>query len=281
MWSDLTCQALIDCARSGVPVDLVPAPLIGATSPVTLMGTLVQHTAENLSGIVIHQTAQAGSPLTYGGAATLFDMRKGTAPMSAIEAVMVDAAYVQIGKTLGLPTHSYMGLSDAKTPDFQAGFETTFGAVMAALAGVNIASGAGLLNYVNCQSLEKLVIDNEVCAHAQRLAQGIRLRGEDTGFDVIRECALSSSFLTSQHTRRHFREEVYYPDPVIDRLSQGDWEAAGGASAAERAHDGVLKMLESPAVSLLDSAKMKELEDLMKFDAAAAGMAALPDRRRF
>jgi len=281
MWSDVTCQALIDCARSGVPVDLVPAPLIGATSPVTLMGTLVQHTAENLSGIVIHQTAAPGAPLTYGGAAMLFDMRKGTAPMSGIEAVMVDAAYAQIGKSFGLPTQSYMGLSDAKTPDFQAGFETTLGVVLAALAGVNIASGAGLLNYVNCQSLEKLVIDNEICAHAQRLVQGIQLRGEDTGFDAIRESALSNSFLTSQHTRRHFREEVYYPDPVIDRLSQGDWEAAGRTSAADRAHDRVREMLDSTAVSLLDSAKMKELEDLMASDAAGAGMEKLPEWRLY
>jgi trimethylamine--corrinoid protein Co-methyltransferase len=281
MWSDLTGQVLIDCARSGVPVDVIPAPLIGATSPVTLMGTLIQHTAENLSGIVIHQTAGQGSPLAYGGAAAVFDMRKGTAPMSGIEAVMVDAAYAQIGKFFGLPTHSFMGLSDAKTPDIQAGFETTLGTVLATLAGVNIVSGAGLLNYVNCQSLEKLVIDNEICAHAQRLVQGIRLRGEDAGFDVIRECALSSSFLTSQHTRQHFREEVYYPDPVIDRLSQGDWEAAGGASAADRAHDRVRQMLESPAVSPLDSTKMKELEALMASDAAGAGMEKLPEWRLF
>lgn len=277
MWSDLTCQALIDCARKGVPVDLVPAPLIGATSPVTLMGTLVQHTAENLSGIVIHQAAAPGAPLSYGGAATVFDMRKGTAPMSGIEATMVDAAYAQIGKSFGLPTHSYMGLSDAKTPDFQAGFETTLGAVLAALSGVNIAAGAGLLNYVNCQSLEKLVIDNEICAHAHRLVQGIKLRGDDAGLDVIRENAMSNSYLTSQHTRQNFREEVYYPDAVIDRLSQGDWEAAGSMSAPDRAHDKVRKILETPTDAKLDSVRMKALEELMVSDATRAGMGKLPE----
>jgi trimethylamine--corrinoid protein Co-methyltransferase len=281
MWSDLTCQVLIDCARNGVPANVVPAPLIGATSPVTPAGTLVQHTAENLSGIVIHQTAGPGSPLGYGGAATLFDMRKGTAPMSGVEAAMVDVAYAQVGKFFGLPVHSYMGLSDAKTPDFQAGFETTLGAVLAALSGVNIAAGAGLLNFINCQSLEKLVIDNEVCAHAQRLIQGIRLPAEDLGFDVISECALSSSFLTSEHTRSNFREEVYYPDPVIDRSSQGDWEAAGETSAADRAHDKVQQILDAPKVSRLESQKLQELESLMASDAADAGMEKLPDWRPF
>lgn len=278
-WSDLTCQALIDCARNGVPADLVPAPLMGATAPVTLMGTLIQHTAENLSGIVIHQTAGPGAPLIYGGAAAVFDMRKGTAPMSGVEAAMVDAAYVQVGQHLRLPTHSYMGVSDAKAPDVQAGFETTLGTVLAALAGVDIVAGAGLLNYVNSQSLEKLVIDNEICAHAQRLVQGIKWHSDNTGFDVIQECATSASFLTSPHTRRHFRDEVYYPDPVIDRISQGDWEAAGRRSAVDRAHDRVQQLLGSSAASPLGPAEMKELENIMSSDAAAAGMEKLPEWR--
>ena len=278
-WSDLTCQALIDCARHGVPANVLPAPLIGATAPATLKGTLVQHTAENLSGIVVHQTAQPGSPLVYGGAAMLFDMRKGTAPMSAVEAVMVDAAYTKIGKSFGMPVHSYMGLSDAKIPDIQAGFETTLGTVIAALAGVNIVTGAGLLNYVNCQSLEKLVIDNEVCAHAQRLVRGISFDKEDTTLDVLRDCSLESSFLTSQHTRRYFRTEVYYPDPVIERLAQGEWEAGGSRSATDRAHDKVCEIRKSIGGPSLDAAILGELEALMASDAAEAGMPALPDWR--
>jgi trimethylamine--corrinoid protein Co-methyltransferase len=278
-WSDLTAQALIDCAYSGVPANLVPAPLIGATSPVTLSGTLVQHTAENLSGVVLHQAAAPGAPLMYGGAATVFDMRKGTAPMSGIEAAMVDAGYVQIGKHLGLPTHAYMGLSDAKTPDYQAGLETTLGASMAALCGVNVAAGGGLLNYVNCQSLEKLVLDNEACLHAQRLTRGIQFREGDAGADVIGECAPESSFLTSAHTRKHFRDEVYYPDPVIDRVAQGDWEADGSKSAAGRAHEKVLKLRATRDAALLETEALKELENLMLRDAKAVGMERLPDRK--
>jgi trimethylamine--corrinoid protein Co-methyltransferase len=279
-WSDLTCQALLDCARHHIPANVVPAPLIGATSPVTLKGTLVQHTAENLSGIVIHQTARAGSPLGYGGAATLFDMRAGTAPMSAVEAVMVDAATAQIGKSLGLPVHAYLGLSDAKVPDGQAGFETAQGALIAALAGVNIAAGAGLLNYVNCQSLEKLVIDNEICAHALRFARGIAFDDEDVPLDVISQCADEGVFLTSKHTRRYFRAEAHYPDPVIDRLSQGDWQERGGKTAVERAHDCVTEMRRSQPEPTLDATMLDELDARMTSDAAAAGMDKLPEWRR-
>ena len=56
---------------------------------------------------------------------------------------MIDAAYSQVGKRLGLPTHAYMGLSDAKVLDAQAGMESGFGAALAAMAGINSISGPG------------------------------------------------------------------------------------------------------------------------------------------
>jgi trimethylamine--corrinoid protein Co-methyltransferase len=277
-WSDLSGQTLIECARSGVPAQVIPAPLLGATSPVTLSGTLVQHTAENLSGIVLHQTAAPAAPLVYGGAAAVLDMRSGSASMSAVEAVMVDAGSAQIGRSLALPVQSYMGLSDAKLPDMQAGFETTLGAVMAALAGVNIVSGAGMLNYVNCQSLEKLVMDAEICSHAQRLLEGIGIRGELAGLDIIGECAVSSAFLTSEHTRRHFRQEIHHPNAVVDRVSQSEWESAGSQTAGDRAHEMVAKILDSQEYLLPPKEITAALESIMSRDAAAAGADALPVR---
>ena len=127
-WSNLTCQSVIECAKTGIPSEFVSMPLSGATSPVTIEGVLVQHTAETLSGIVIAQLTEPGAPVIYGGSPAAFDMRKGTTPMGAIETMMIDAAYSQIGKYYGLPTHAYMGLSDAKILDSQAGLESCSGA---------------------------------------------------------------------------------------------------------------------------------------------------------
>jgi trimethylamine--corrinoid protein Co-methyltransferase len=137
-WSNLTAQSLIDCARTGIPSELVSMGLTGATSPVTIAGTLVQHTVENLSGVVICQLAKKGTPVIFGGSPASFDMRKGTTPMGAIETMMIDSAYAQIGKYLNLPTHAYMALSDSKINDAQAGFESGIGAVVAALSGINV-----------------------------------------------------------------------------------------------------------------------------------------------
>jgi len=103
-WTTLTAQSLIDCARAGIPSELVAMPLTGATAPATIAGALVQLTAENLSGLAIAQSASPGAPVIFGGSPASFDMRTGNAPMGAIETMMIDVAYTQIGKALRLPT---------------------------------------------------------------------------------------------------------------------------------------------------------------------------------
>ena len=120
-WSQVTSQNLIDCARHGIPVELIAMPLSGFLAPVTLVGTLVQHTAETLSGVVISQLVNPGTPLLYGGSPAIFDFRHETTPMGAVETMMLDCAYSEIGKHLGLPTQAYIALSDAKQLDAQAG----------------------------------------------------------------------------------------------------------------------------------------------------------------
>jgi trimethylamine--corrinoid protein Co-methyltransferase len=162
IWSEFAAQNLIDLARAKVPAEIVSMPLAGVAAPVTLLGSVVQHAAECLSGITIHQLARPGAPVVWGGAPTILDMRQGTSPMGAIEAAMLNAAGAQVGKALGLPTHGYLGASDAKIVDAQAGLESSMTAIIGALAGINMISGAGMLDFLACQSPEKLIIDADV-----------------------------------------------------------------------------------------------------------------------
>jgi hypothetical protein len=140
LWSDLTCQNLIDCARAGIPAELVSMPLAGATAPVTLAAAVVQHTAECLSGIVIGQLAEPGAKIVWGGSPAAFDMREGTTPMGDVGTWMIDCAYAQVGKSLGLPTHAYLGMSDAKVIDAQCGMESAGGTLLGDLKGAPLRS---------------------------------------------------------------------------------------------------------------------------------------------
>jgi trimethylamine--corrinoid protein Co-methyltransferase len=276
-WSDLTAQALIDCARTGLVAELISMPLTGATSPVTLAGAVTQHCAESLSGVVIHQLAMPGAPIVYGGSPACFDMRKGTTPMGAIETMMIDGAYAEIGKYLGLPVQAYMTLSDSKTVDYQAGMETAMGAIVAALSGINNISGPGMLDFESCQSLEKLVLDNEICRMALRLAGGIELREDPiVSSDLMREGIERGSFLSLAHTLKWFRKEAYFPDEVIDRNALDEWQKQGSKDAARRAGERVEKILASHRPEPLDAAVRAHITGLMQAEAKRFGMKELP-----
>jgi trimethylamine---corrinoid protein Co-methyltransferase len=279
LWSDLTCQNLIDCARSSIPAQLVSMPLSGATSPVTLAAAVVQHTAECLSGICIHQLAKPGSPIVWGGSPAAFDMREGTTPMGAAETWLIDAGYVQIGKALNLPTHVYMGMSDSKVVDAQCGLESMGGAMIAALIGANMVSGAGMLDFETCLSLEKLVIDAEIIGLSKRMIAGIEPRDDPIALTVMRQMGHRSDYLSLPHTRKWFRKELYIPSEVIDRGSYDAWQQKGSKSVGERASERVKNLLLTYTPNALSAELRSELYDITLNAARHFGMDTLPARQ--
>ena len=274
-WSDLTAAALMDAARAGIPAELVSMPMAGATAPVTLREVVVQHCAESLSGVVLHQLACPGAPIIWGGAPAALDMRHGTTPMGAIETMMVDMAYAQVGRHLGLPTHGYMGPSDAKTNDWQAGMEAGTGLVLAALGGLNMVSGPGMLDFLLTMSLEKLLLDDQACGMALRLVRGIEARSTEPAPELLAQVAEREHMLAHPHTRKHFRQEFLFPSGLIDRGAHGEWEARGRPTAADMAHQQVEQILSEGNPAPLDPALDRELIRIIQDDAAAGGLGEL------
>lgn len=276
LWSDLTCQNMIDSARYGIPSELVSMPLAGATSPVTLAGAVVQHTAECLSGVTICQLAKAGAPIVWGGSPATFDMREGTTPMGAVGTWMIDCAYSEIGKALGMPTHAYLGMSDAKIVDAQCGLESSGGTLMAALTGVNMVSGAGMMDFESCQSYEKLVIDAEIIGMAKHLIKGINARDNPIALTLMRELGHRADYLAQPHTLKWFAEEFYMPSAVIDRGTLDGWKRKDSKSTWERAQDRVDELLATYQASPISSELRAELRSIVTHSAQKFGMDELP-----
>ncbi len=277
IWSAFGSRNLIELARAGVPAEMVSMPLAGAAAPVTLIGSVVQHAAECLSGIAIHQLAKPGSPIVWGGAPAIFDMRKGTTPMGAIETAMIDASYAQVGKSLGLPTHTYLGASDAKIVDAQAGLESGMSALVGALAGINMISGAGMLDFLACQSPEKLVVDAEAIAMVKRLLAGISVRTETLALEMFEGIAFKGEFLKQRATKELFPLEQHVPSKVIDRDSVRAWLQAGGLDTWARAKERTSSLLEAYERPALDPALEAELRGMVETLAKAAGMDPVPE----
>jgi len=276
-WSDLTCHDLIRCGQNGVPVVLTPMPLTGTTGPITMGGSIVQATAESLSGVVINQLAGRGAPIIWGGSPITFDMHWLTTSFSAIESIMMSMAFSGVGKYLGIPTRTYAGCSDAKCPDSQAGLETGIGTILPALAGINLIINSGMLNFESAQSLEKMVIDNEICGMARRLVQGITPRGERLAEDLFTEGLYEGKhFLLSPTTMKWFRQEFIYPGPVISREDDQVWMEKGATTAEQRAKEEVKRILATHQPEPLDKDIDRELVGIMTKEAQKYGMNKLP-----
>ncbi|UCC20684.1 MAG: trimethylamine methyltransferase family protein [Promethearchaeota archaeon] len=261
-WSDLTTQSLIDAAKSMIPSEFVSMPLAGASAPITLIGSITQHCAECLAGVVIVQLTRSGAPLIWGGSPAVFDMKQGTTPMGAIETMMINLGDVEIGKFLKIPTHAYMSLSDSKIPDSQAGFEAGMGALLAGLAGINMISGPGMLDFESTQSTEKLIIDNEIVGMVKRLIRGIEDYGSPFASDILKDYAEKEELLSHPTTLKYFRKELFLPSTIIDRMTREAWKQNGSTSARKRAKEQVSRFLSKAPLRPLDENLAKELEKI-------------------
>lgn len=275
-WGEDPIANLIDCAEWGVPVEIVPVLLLGMISPATTVGALVLHTAEVLSGLTVAQLVRPGTPVVFGGAPASFHMQLMTNPMTAVEALQVYCGYAQVAKHLKLPCQAYMALSDSKFNDPQAGMETGVGAFLAAAAGINSVSGPGMLEYVNCFSLEKLVFDDEIVAHARRFVRPIEVRGDLPAGELMEELVRDKHLLTSEHTLEHWPAELYLPGPMVDRTNWDQWEAQGSKDWRSRANEAIDETLAAYEVPPLPAADHADIRAMFEKTALEPGL-VLPE----
>lgn len=275
-WGEAACSNLVDCARAGIPVEVVTMPLAGMTAPVTPYGMLAQHTAEALSGVAIAQLTNPGTPLLFGSSLGILDVRTTTTPLGAVESMRLGCASSEIGHYLGLPTQAYMGLSDAKLLDAQSGIESGIGATLAALAGINSVSGAGMHEFENSFSPEKLVVDHEICGMALTLTRELAPAGDVPVAPLVEELLREKHLVIAGHTRSYLREAIAFPSGIVDRDSRPRWEETGHRTLVERARAAIARHVREYLPPDIPSEVTEELTRRMTAAATANGMARLP-----
>ena len=238
-----SCQNMLDCVEAGIPIEIVPVTLMGLIAPVTLVGALVFHCVDVLTGLTMAQIVRPGAPILFGGAPATFHMKAASSPMAAIEAQHLNVAYVAIAKSLDLPTQAYMALSDGKFLDAQGGGETFSSALLAAIAGVNSVSGPGMLDFVLTFSLPKLVFDNEVCGQSLHFVRELEVQDDLPTSQLVADLLRDDHLITSPHTLEKWPQELYLTDPVIDRANRETWEETGSKSLYDRACEQVEERL--------------------------------------
>ena len=159
-------------------------------------------------------------------------MKVASSPMSAIEALQLDAAYVAVAKSLELPCQSYMALSDGPILDAQAGAETFGSALIAALAGVNSVSGPGMLDFLLVFSLPKLVFDDEMCGQALRFVREVKPHDDLPVDALIDQLMADQHLIMADHTMAHWPTRAV--PAVRDRRSRQPRELAQGRAPRTR-----------------------------------------------
>tara|TARA_Y100000310_G_scaffold309041_1_gene352745 strand:+ start:1417 stop:2898 length:1482 start_codon:yes stop_codon:yes gene_type:complete len=268
-WPKIWSEDLIRCGEAGIPAEFISMPQPGLPrSPFTLYDCLVQHTAETLSGIVISQLANPGAPLIYGGSPTMVST-SGTALLGDMGVAKIDTAYAQIAKYFSMPCQAYLGMSDSKTIDFQSGFEKASTVLAGVLAGINNISGPGMSIGESCQSIEQLVLDNEVCGRMLYFVKGVEKKPIDSVEEIK---SVAETGMGSDENIKFLRQEVY-PRELANQENLANWRNNGKETmlgAAHRKAEEILAEYE-PALS---SDLQKNLDSCMERLEADYGIAS-------
>ena len=233
-----------EAIRNRIPVALSAAPMSGATSPITMAGTLAQLHAEQLAGICICQLTNPGAPLLYGGIPGRANLVSMGYLGGAVECGMMNAAIHQLSNHIQVPNYNSSGLTDSKIPDAQAGWEKATTTLLAAMGGSNfVHHAAGMLESMLTVAYEQYVIDDEIIGMCGKVLQGIDVDPERLALDVIEAVGPGGSFMISDHTLDHLRSEYYPGNRVTDQQNRELWENDGALDARTRGRQIAKKIL--------------------------------------
>jgi trimethylamine--corrinoid protein Co-methyltransferase len=257
-------EGMIDAINAGVPILYSPGPMMGATAPATVAGTVLLTNTEVLFGIVLTQLIKEGAPLILKPDTDVFDMKTGQVTYGSPEQDLGKVAMVQLARRYGLPIYGLGGGVDSKLPDAQAAAESMETLLMVSLAGMTMCQSLGTLAFGMYGSPEMVVMCDEMVYTIKRITDGFAVNDDTLALDVIRKTGFEGNFPKQPHTARHFRKEMFFPS-LFRRQTGNEWILAGSKSIDQVAHEKVLAILEKAGpIELLPGADA-ELERALKW----------------
>jgi len=252
-------ELLMTCANSGLPLSIPAEPLSGATSPVTIAGTVANLCAETLTGICLAQLVNKGTPVLMGCVGSSTDLRTMAYVSGSVEEGLINACAAQMAQFYGIPYYGTAGQSDSKIMDAQAGFEGAITNLLVGMAGGNFIHDAlGLLEFCMTASYEKYVQDNEILSEVMRVLKGVEVSESTLAIDITSKVGPGGNFVQEDHTLQYMRKEHFVPR-IADRKQREKWEEAGKKDTFARCHEVVLEVLENHRPNPVDEEIVKAI----------------------
>jgi trimethylamine--corrinoid protein Co-methyltransferase len=236
-------EGIVDAVLAGVPILYSPGPMMGATGPATVAGIVALANAEVLFGVVLTQLIRPGAPIVIKPDTNGFDMRASLNTYGSPEQDLGKLAVTQLAHSYDLPIYGLGGGVEAKTPDAEAAGEAMMGMLLNGLAGMTLNQSLGTLASGLYGSQEMVVICDELVHMIKRILAGFEVSDETLAVDVIRAVGPGGDFLTTDHTVKFFRKELFFPR-LFQRQTIDQWVAGGGRMIHMVAHERVISILE-------------------------------------
>ncbi len=261
---DIAAEAIMEMAKHGVIHANLPCPTGGATSPMTITGSIVQQSAESLAPLVLAQLINPGCGVVYCGRLGMLEPRTGLI-WGGIELGMSSAATVQLGHYYGFSVNVYGFSTNAHMLDAQNAFERGLNAAIPALAGADELSGIGEMEAGVMGSFAQMVLDNELVGSVQRLRKGLSADAEHIAVDIILDVMNGTrNFLGQKHTMKHLRGGEMALTKLAERNSWDTWEEKlGRRQMADHALEESERILREHVVPPLEPAQEAELDRIL------------------
>ncbi len=268
-WVRGSAQCIIEAAKVGIPLAVLPMPIPGMAGPVTLAGALALQHAETLLGFIVTQLVNPGTPVIYGAAWVTFDMAGGGIDIGSPEKYLLSIATPQLARHLGVPCMAAGPDTNAHLLDIQNGVEKSLSAAFDFLSGTDVIVNSGMFSNALTVSLEQVLIDAEIISMLSRIKRGIEVNEDSLAIDAIKRVGIKGEFLTDPHTLSHFRNELW---DTGGRLFQRDkfdkWKDSGAFEVVDLAHRRVDNVLSQ---SLQPFPKPEQLSQMAKIVAEYDG----------
>lgn len=200
--------SLMEYAKGGQPVVLMPFVFAGGTAPLGQAGAVAQMAAEVLAGVALVQLTRAETPCVYGSSVSELNLHNGRPRYATSGHGLAMLASGQMARRYGLPFRGGGGFTSSPVPDVRAMQESLMALWPALLSGPNvILHAAGWLEGSLEASIEKMAQDVAGLEMFERiLAVDFPVDEESLSLDAFREVGPGGTFLGAAHTLRHFRE---------------------------------------------------------------------------
>lgn len=235
-YDEIPCETLLAFAKLRQPIMILTCAMAGVTSPVDPIGTVVLQNTEILAGLVLAQLVNPGTPVIYSPASAIPNMRTAGYVTGSPVSNLMNMVGIQMARELyDIPCRCMAGLTDAKVPDCQAGYETMQNYLMLAMAGVNMVNECyGILDSIMTVSYEKFIIDDEIMSRAACVIKGIQGFESDFSKELIQRLGPGGSYLMDPSTMAHCRS--FWTPEISFMASYDDWKKQGSLDVVQRAN---------------------------------------------